>query len=69
MKCKYYLFCTDDSRNMVVLLGLRFMLAMSRFFAPQNRVVTLKLIRYSMLMLLIPLATFYFFYIVIFNGK
>jgi hypothetical protein len=34
------------------------------FFAPENRLVTLKLIRYSMYMILFPLATFYIsFYI------
>lgn len=40
---------------------------MIRFFSPQNRVVTLKLIRYSMVMLLAPLATFYFSFYVFFQ--
>ena len=40
----------------------------SRFFAPQNRLVTLKLIRYSLWMILIPLITFYFFQLIIFKG-
>lgn len=39
------------------------------FFGPENRVVTLKLIRYSLLMLLIPLGTFYFMYYVIFEKR
>jgi hypothetical protein len=34
---------------------------------PTNRVVTLKLIRYSLLMLLAPLATFYFCFYVVFK--
>eukprot|EP01038_Epipyxis_sp_PR26KG_P004959 gene4959-6934_t len=37
------------------------------FLGPTNRVVTLKLIRYSLYMILIPLAVFYFLYIVIFK--
>mmetsp|Transcript_29019 Transcript_29019/g.39869 ORF Transcript_29019/g.39869 Transcript_29019/m.39869 type:complete len:96 (-) Transcript_29019:121-408(-) len=37
------------------------------FFGPKNRVVTLKLLHYSLLMLLIPLATFYFSYYVLFK--
>jgi cytochrome c oxidase subunit IV len=36
-------------------------------WAPQNRVVTLKLVRYSMWMVLAPLGTFYFLYYVIFK--
>lgn len=38
-----------------------------RFFGPKNRVVTLKLIRYTLWMILIPLGTFYFFYYVLFH--
>lgn len=38
------------------------------FFGPENLLVTLKLIRYSLLMLLFPVGTFYFFFHVIFNG-
>ncbi len=34
---------------------------------PTNRVVTLKLIRYSLLMVLAPLAAFYFSYYIFFN--
>lgn len=37
------------------------------FFGPQNRVVTLKLIQYSLMMVLIPLGTFYFSYYVFFK--
>jgi hypothetical protein len=37
------------------------------FFSPENRIVTLKLIRYSMMMLLVPLATFYISFYVIFK--
>ena len=34
------------------------------FFGPQNKLITLKLIRYSLFMLLFPLATFYLTYFV-----
>ena len=37
-----------------------------RFFGPENRVVTLKLIRYTLWMFLIPLATFYIFQNILF---
>ncbi len=37
------------------------------FFGPQNRLVTLKLLRYSLLMVLIPLATFYFLFYLVFK--
>ena len=40
---------------------------MFRFFGPTNRVVTLKLIRYSLVMLLLPLATFYFLFYLVFE--
>lgn len=36
-------------------------------WAPQNRVVTLKLVRYSMWMVLAPLGTFYFLYYIVFK--
>lgn len=38
-----------------------------RFFGPTNRVVTLKLIRYSLLMILAPLLSFYVSFYVIFR--
>ena len=38
------------------------------FFGAQNRVVTLKLIRYSLLMVLIPLGVFYGLFIGVFHG-
>lgn len=41
---------------------------MFRLFAPQNRVVTLKLIRYTLFMVLFPLSTFYFFQTVVFRN-
>lgn len=40
---------------------------MPSFFGPTNRVVTLKLIRYSMVMLLLPLSTFYFLFYIVFE--
>jgi hypothetical protein len=40
---------------------------MEVFFGPTNRVVTLKLIRYSLMMFLIPLLTFYITWIVIYK--
>lgn len=43
--------------------------SLRRFFGKTNRVVTLKLIRYSLFMLLIPLATFYFSYIILFKSN
>jgi hypothetical protein len=39
------------------------------FFGPKNRVVTLKLIRYSFMMLLFPVATFYFMYYIVFDKR
>jgi hypothetical protein len=48
--------------------NLRCIFTLHRFFGPTNRLVTLKLIRYSLLMLFIPLATFYFMFFVVFNG-
>lgn len=36
-------------------------------WAPENRIVTLKLIRYSLYMVLAPLATFYFLFYVVFK--
>ena len=38
------------------------------FWAPENRTVTLKLIRYSLWMILFPLATFYFMFYIMFDG-
>mmetsp|Transcript_23577 Transcript_23577/g.40057 ORF Transcript_23577/g.40057 Transcript_23577/m.40057 type:complete len:90 (+) Transcript_23577:159-428(+) len=38
------------------------------FWAPENRTVTLKLIRYSLWMVLFPLATFYFMFYIMFDG-
>jgi hypothetical protein len=38
------------------------------FWAPENRTVTLKLIRYSLWMILFPLVTFYFTYYIMFDG-
>lgn len=37
-------------------------------FAPQNKIVTLKLIRYTLMMVLFPLSTFYLFQSVIFHN-
>ena len=37
------------------------------FFGPTNRAVTMKLIRYSAWMAVLPLATFYFLYYVVFD--
>lgn len=37
------------------------------FLGPTNRLVTLKLLRYSLLMILFPLSTFYFLFFVIFK--
>jgi hypothetical protein len=37
-------------------------------FGPENRIVTLKLIRYSLLMVLLPLSTFYVLQIGIFRN-
>lgn len=37
------------------------------FFGRENRVVTLKLIRYSMLLVLVPLGTFYIMFYVVCN--
>jgi hypothetical protein len=34
---------------------------------PENRVVTLKLVRYSLLMVLIPLAVFYILFVAVYN--
>lgn len=42
--------------------------AYETFMGPENRVVTLKLIRYSLLMVLIPLAVFYIVYVLVFKG-
>ena len=39
------------------------------FFGPENRLVTLKLVKYSLLMLIAPLATFYFFFVVVFKSN
>ena len=38
------------------------------FWAPENRTVTLKLLNYSLRMILFPLATFYFLYYTVFDG-
>ena len=40
---------------------------LDRFFGPQNRLVTLKLLRYSLLMVLVPLAVFYVLFIFAFK--
>lgn len=41
----------------------------SRFFHPQNREVTNKLLAYSGLMVGFPISTFYFSYYVLFKGN
>jgi len=38
------------------------------FFGETNRAVTMKLIRYSMLMFTFPIVTFYFLFYVVFHG-
>ena len=38
------------------------------FWAPENRNVTIKLLRYSVWMIIFPLSTFYFMYYVMFDG-
>jgi VMA21-like domain len=38
-----------------------------RFFGPTNRVVTLKLIRFSLWMILFPLGTFFFLFHIVFE--
>ena len=45
------------------------MFLLCRFMGPTNRVVTLKLIRYSLLMVLIPLLVFYISFYVVFNQQ
>lgn len=62
MKCKSTLFCARVFDHNRIMLS-----CWIRFFGPQNRVVTLKLIRYSLLMVLAPLTTFYFSFYVIFK--
>ena len=44
-----------------------FLIHSTSFFGPTNRVVTLKLIRYSLVMLLLPLSTFYFLFYFVFE--
>jgi len=61
-KCKALL-------STILLIGAWFRLhsLLLRFFGPTNRVVTLKLIRYSLIMVLAPLTAFYLSFYVLFK--
>eukprot|EP01041_Mallomonas_annulata_P009149 gene9149-18957_t len=41
---------------------------MQSFFSPENREVTIRLLRYSIWMVLLPIGTFYFSHYVLFKG-
>jgi hypothetical protein len=66
MKCKRY-NTRSDLPVIVILIDVVF-LHVNRFFSPQNREVTQKLIRYTWYMILIPVGTFYISFYGLFKG-
>ena len=47
----------------------RLLFAMVRFFSPQNRAVTMKLLKYSMFMIALPIIVFYLMWYFVFEAN